>query len=443
MIPQNESGDQSATTRSAVSAGAVDVTNQGAQTQDVANLSRDTMNTNGTVSNTPDVNNILNKQADTMQAAQAAGQAVAQGIGAYADMKRDDAAKAVEAAANANDPQALAAALTDYMSWREGGDSRAELQAAGGALVGGLGGGAVGAIGGAAGAAISSKLADQTRAAANAVTDATGSSLIGNISGNILAGLAGGIVGGGAGAAAASNVNLYNEGRDTEAAAKDAQVKGVIERALGSAPDLGSISLGSLVDQFIGLMNAGAKAKMSEPATDLVAQGAANGIAAGIGMGGGKPPAASPGVVLADTATGQAANAVPGMPGYVPSNAIFNSGSNGPSSASNGKTSDLENVANEPFRDGQAITNAGRAATKHPEYFGFDSTQAMRQTYRSDAQLNELASKAVQDILQDGTKTTGAGGRYPDGWVTYTLPDGRAASWTASGEFIGFRGLQK
>jgi hypothetical protein len=38
------------------------------------------------------VNDILNQQADTMAAAQAAGQVVAQGVGAYADKKRDDAA---------------------------------------------------------------------------------------------------------------------------------------------------------------------------------------------------------------------------------------------------------------------------------------------------------------------------------------------------------------
>jgi len=96
-----------------------------------------------------------------------------------------------------------------------------------------------------------------------------------------------------------------------------------------------------------------------------------------------------------------------------------------------------------PFKDGQAITSAGRAVTKHPEYFGFDSTQELRQVYRSDAQLNDLAEKSVQDILENGVKTTGAGGRYPNGWVTYSLPDGRAASWSASGDFIGFRGVQK
>ncbi|WP_322094912.1 hypothetical protein [Paraburkholderia bannensis] len=96
----NENGDESATTRSSISAGTINVANQGAQTQAIAGLSRDTINTNGTVAKTPDVNAILNQQADTMLAGQAAGQTVSQGIGAYADMKRDDAAAADKAATN-------------------------------------------------------------------------------------------------------------------------------------------------------------------------------------------------------------------------------------------------------------------------------------------------------------------------------------------------------
>ncbi|NIE85795.1 MULTISPECIES: hypothetical protein [unclassified Burkholderia] len=139
---------------------------------------------------------------------------------------------------------------------------------------------------------------------------------------------------------------------------------------------------------------------------------------------------------------------VPVSPGIAaPGTPILSSGGN--NSGGDGQPSvrdsagDLASAANQLFKDGQAITNAGRAVTKHPEYFGFDSTQDLRQVYRSDAQLNELAANAAQDILQNGTKTIGAGGRYPNGWVTYTLPDGRAASWATSGEFIGFRGLQK
>ncbi|NLR76978.1 hypothetical protein HF682_17555, partial [Leeia sp. IMCC25680] len=99
----------------------------------------------------------------------------------------------------------------------------------------------------------------------------------------------------------------------------------------------------------------------------------------------------------------------------------------------------LLQAAKSPFK-GQPLTNAGRATTKHPEYFGFPDTTTLRATYRTDKQLNELASKALDEILANGISSTGAGGRYPNGWVTYTLPDGRAASWHASGEFIGFRG---
>nr|WP_321788467.1 hypothetical protein [Paraburkholderia sp. J94] len=98
------------------------------------------------------MNNILNQQADTMAAAQAAGQVVSQGIDAYADKKRDDAAAAYDAAQKRGDSEGMAAAATDYNNWREGGDARAGLHVAGGALIGGLGGGsAFGAIGGTAG----------------------------------------------------------------------------------------------------------------------------------------------------------------------------------------------------------------------------------------------------------------------------------------------------
>ncbi|MDC0690718.1 hemagglutinin repeat-containing protein [Mitsuaria sp. RG] len=99
-------------------------------------------------------------------------------------------------------------------------------------------------------------------------------------------------------------------------------------------------------------------------------------------------------------------------------------------------------TATQPYTDGQLISHAGRAVTKHPEYFGFDSTEALRKTYRSDAQLNEVGSAAVDEILKGGTRSSGAGGRYPAGWVTYTLPDGRAASWEPGGKFIGFRGVK-
>ncbi|PXW25617.1 hypothetical protein C7403_105300, partial [Paraburkholderia caballeronis] len=195
MISQNDNGDQTSTTRSAVSAGSINITNQAGQTQDVSGLSRDTTNTNGTVSATPDVNNILSQQADTMQAAQAAGQVVAQGIGAYADNKRDTATDAATAAA-----------------WDEGGDSRALLQAAGGALIGGLGGGSVfTAAGGAVGAGLASKMADQLDSISKGVASETGSDLLGNLAANVAAGVGGALVGGTAGAATGSSVELHNQ----------------------------------------------------------------------------------------------------------------------------------------------------------------------------------------------------------------------------------------
>ena len=201
MISQDANGDSSATTRSAVSAGTITITNSTAQTQDVANLSRDTTNTNGTVSATPDVNNLLSQQADTMQAAQAAGQVVAQGIGAYADAKQ-------KAAGDAGDTATAAA-------WAEGGNSRALLQAAGGALIGGLGGGSVfTAAGGALGAGLASKKALALNDIAQGVESETGSALLGNLAGNVVAGLGGALVGGTAGAATASNVELYNQQLD-------------------------------------------------------------------------------------------------------------------------------------------------------------------------------------------------------------------------------------
>ena len=43
--------------------------------------------------------------------------------------------------------------------------------------------------------------------------------------------------------------------------------------------------------------------------------------------------------------------------------------------------------------------------------------------------------------FRNGVMTSGAGGRYPRGWVTYTVANGNAASWAIDVAFIGFRGL--
>ncbi|MGN4221155.1 hemagglutinin repeat-containing protein, partial [Burkholderia gladioli] len=268
MISQSDGGSEHAVTRSGVSAGAINITNQAGQAQEVANLNRDTSSLNGTVSKTPDVQNLLNQQADTMNAAQAAGQVVAQGIGAYADTKQKDAQQAADAAKLAGDTAAQAAYQAEADSWDEGGSNRLYLHIAGGALIGGLGGGGIGsAAQGAAGAGLAALLSAQTAQAAGEVAEATDSTIAGKMSGNLLVGALGWLVGGTAGSATASNANLYNQWNHTDT--------DTLEEASGQGTF-----------------------RKKTTALGLILQGIANGLNAIVGMGGGKPPAASPGVVL-------------------------------------------------------------------------------------------------------------------------------------------------
>ncbi|MGN4093136.1 hemagglutinin repeat-containing protein, partial [Burkholderia gladioli] len=212
MISQSDSGNESATTRSGVSAGTINITNPAGQTQDLANLNRDTSNLNGTVSKTPDVQNLLDKQADLMNAGQAAGQVVAQGIGAYSDMKQKEAQSEADAAKLAGDTKAQAAYQAEADSWAEGGSNRVQLHVLGGALIGGLGGGsALTAIGGAAGAGLTAIMANALDDISKGVTSGTGSELLGNFTANVIAGLGSVLVGGNPGAATGSNVQLYNQ----------------------------------------------------------------------------------------------------------------------------------------------------------------------------------------------------------------------------------------
>ncbi|WP_150739181.1 hemagglutinin repeat-containing protein [Pandoraea anapnoica] len=153
MLPQMESGSERATTRTGVSEGTIVITDAANQTQDLANLNRDTADLNGTVTRTPDLQNLLSDQSRLMQAATAAGEAVARDIGTYADKKAEAAEKLAE---KTNDPALKAQYLEEAKQWSEGGDYRATMHAAGGALVAGLGGG--NALGGALGAGLTSKL---------------------------------------------------------------------------------------------------------------------------------------------------------------------------------------------------------------------------------------------------------------------------------------------
>lgn len=200
VLSQNDSGNDSATTKSGISAGTINVTDPAHQTQDIASLNRDTSNTNGTVAELPDVNNLLERQEDMMAAAGAAGEAVSRRMGDFARSKYEEA--------KANGDQA------GMDAWKEGGISRAEMQAAGAALVTGLAGGNV--LGGAAGAGIASIAAGKLNELSGAIADSnpTGSldmnTALGNIVANMIATGAGAAVGGDAGAFSGYNVDRYN-----------------------------------------------------------------------------------------------------------------------------------------------------------------------------------------------------------------------------------------
>ncbi|MBY8608325.1 hemagglutinin repeat-containing protein [Burkholderia arboris] len=200
MLGQNDSGSDSATTKSGVSAGTVTITDSANQKQDVASLNRDTTNTNGTVAKLPDMQNLLANQSDMMAAASAAGEAVSRRIGDYADEMKRQAQK--------NGDQA------GVDAWKEGGANRALMQGAGAALVTGLAGG--NAVGGAAGAAIASIASGKLNELSSAIagSDPTGNAnmnqALGNIVANALATGAGAAVGGEAGAFSGYNVDRFN-----------------------------------------------------------------------------------------------------------------------------------------------------------------------------------------------------------------------------------------
>jgi len=180
-------------------------------------------------------------------------------------------------------------------AWDEGGNNRALLQAAGGALIGGLGGGSVlTAAGSAAGAGFASKAAKGLTDIANGVDSATGSQLIGNLAANVAADLGGALVGGTAGAASASKVHLYNQSIDDEA-------------------------------QLTG-DNGNSSNPFSQSPGTLILKGIANGLGAVFGVFGGEPPTAGSQAVLVNPA-GPSTTTTPST-AYAQDNATLASGGN-------------------------------------------------------------------------------------------------------------------
>ncbi|VVD28098.1 two-partner secretion domain-containing protein [Paraburkholderia dioscoreae] len=228
MLGQSASGSSSATTKSGVSAGTITITDSANQKQEVASLNRDTSNLNGTVSKLPDVNTVLGNQADVMNAANAAGEAVAKDIGTYADYKQKAALDGAKAANALGETGTAAQYGQDAADWGEGGADRVGMHIVAGAVLGGLGGGNFGsALGGAAGAGVSAGLAPRLNELSNSIANgdptgnATADRMLGQVVSNLVAGAAGAAVGGGAGAFAASNADRYNRQLHEDSKAKE------------------------------------------------------------------------------------------------------------------------------------------------------------------------------------------------------------------------------
>ncbi|MCC8396671.1 hemagglutinin repeat-containing protein [Paraburkholderia sp. MMS20-SJTR3] len=383
MMSQNENGDESATTRSAIGAGAINITNGAVQTQDLASLSRDTTNTNGTVSSTPDVNNLLSQQADTMAAAQAAGQVVAQGIGAYADVKRN--------VALASSDQATADA------WDEGGSNRVALHVVGGALVAGLGGGSIGsAAAGAAGAGFASAFAGKLNGLADQIGDATGSMTLGNVVSNVLAGAGGALVGGSAGAFTASNADLYNRSTGN-ADGKGGTGSDFLDRLGDAIRSTADDPLGALNHALNSIVPAPGQQPDADP--NPLVQANDNGKPPATGGAVVTPPAVvctpNAGCVMTPAVT------TPGTPGYAPGNATLNSGDNG---AGGNAQSDV-NLAS-PDRTDHILT--GDATGGGHQWPGGPGKSVFPQDWSSSKIMN-----AVSDIATDPSipETVQANGR--------------------------------
>ncbi|SIO72534.1 POTRA domain-containing protein, ShlB-type [Burkholderia sp. GAS332] len=217
MIGQHDGGGDSATTNSGIGAGPIMITDQANQQQDVASLNRDTADLKGTVASTPDVAKLLSNQADVMNAASAAAQAIAKDIGTYASNKEAVALKAADQAVLDRNLELAAQYRQEAANWSEGGDYRVAMHVAAGGPIGGLGGGSgLTAVGGAVGAGLSAGLAGKMNELAREIagSEPTGNAAIDKALGDIVANaIVTGLdaaAGENAGASMASTVDLYN-----------------------------------------------------------------------------------------------------------------------------------------------------------------------------------------------------------------------------------------
>jgi hypothetical protein len=81
----------------------------------------------------------------------------------------------------------------------------------------------------------------------------------------------------------------------------------------------------------------------------------------------------------------------------------------------------------QPFRD-QALTNVGRALTKHPQVVGLTKA-TLRQSLRTHPALNKAAAETLKNIMRHGVRTTPILPRY-DQVIQYQIPGGFGARGT-------------
>ena len=212
MLAQHDALHDRSTTRSAIGAGVIQITDTEDQHQALEALSRDTSAPNVTLAQASDPGALLAKQSDRMDAASGASEAVARAIDAYASTRRQRAIDAALQAQAAGDLASMNTRLIEAGRWDEGGASRVALHTVSSAILAGLGGDNV--FSSAVGAGSSAAAAGELNGVANAIADATGNhntgQLAGNIASNLVANGLGALVGGNSGAFAAAHVDLFN-----------------------------------------------------------------------------------------------------------------------------------------------------------------------------------------------------------------------------------------